>query len=440
MKTIRRGLSLTTCIGTALWLAAAPGCGEEGTAFENEASEIHNGTTVTSTTNAMVAVFHRSDDGIDEAWDPRPCSGIVLNPSGLTDAYILTARHCLTPAWSNPFVDGPIISPEFIKVTGAYAPGLTPPSDALAACKVSAPPVGTGYLGLNETLDMAIVHTCDLIPHLPTAVTVSKPLFLASSAELEDATLDMYGYGCSGGSGSTCTGAGVLRESEGHPVTDFVHTSPGATGYDWNMYTYGNNSNGAWLDHGDSGGPAFASLQGSRWMQVGVRTNAGSPSQDGEDTVVSRITMQWIQSVIKRIYIRPHGAMSEALTRSGTGSGASLSTVSSLTVRGGGSTALRDKQWFRYDFDTRRFFLPSSTGAPVTCLRRNGTTADMATCSSSSSQKWWVNGDSTVRDSSGTQCLQRQSNGSVVVSSSCSSSNTSQKWYFDGDSHAPGSN
>jgi hypothetical protein len=401
-------------------LVVALGCSDEGgETYGRESDAVINGTDVTSTTSAVVAVYMRKQPNPTSDWYPHPCSGVVLTPSYNSTPYVLTARHCVVPEGQDS--DDPPMPPEYFKMTGAYAPGApTPPFDAPLGCTVYAPPVGIGYLGMSDTLDMAIIKACAPIPNM--AGKVSRPLYMSSTGELSGELLDVYGYGCTSGFGSDCPGGGTLRETDGHEINAFFGTDIGGTGEDWPIFGYQTGGSGGALTSGDSGGPGFATVNGSRWMQVGVTQS------NGGDYAISRISMEFIFSAIQRVYVRPHNAMTEALTFTNALPGASVQSVTTQSV----STRVRDRQWLRYNLSTHRFFLPDVNGNPITCLQRNGSSVVMQTCNTSNSQKWWVTKDSTIRDGN-IDCLHRQSSGTVTLAS-CSASNTAQKWYFDPDS------
>jgi hypothetical protein len=414
--------------------AGAIGCdaGDPDLALEQESSAIANGTVVTTNSYGVVAVYHRYADSSSSPWYDHPCTGIVLNPSTGWESIVLTARHCVTPyANPNDGIDGPPLGPDRIRVTAELSPGATqPPANAVAACHVDVPPSpNNGYLGLNETLDLALLYVCAPIPGLNAT---STPLYMGSTGDLLGDSLTMYGYGLSAGSDNT-TG-GTLRSSKGHQITDWSYTSPGDTGYDYNGYHFSDGTNGTYLLHGDSGGPSFWQQTNSLKVQIGVHARGGF-SGASEDTSISRITNTWIQGSIGRLYIRPHNAMTEALTRSSLDSGASVKTATTSYILAHSNVAVR--QYFEYEFSTRHIRAPLTVDGN-TCLRRNGDlSVQMLTCSSSSNyQKWWVTDQNTIRTSD-QYCLQRQSDGSLVVAA-CSDTNKAQKWYFDYDAKVAG--
>jgi hypothetical protein len=435
MKPTTRGIFLSSRSVVALCLAfAGLGCGDEGAAFEVQTDQIVNGTDVTTAPReAVVAVYHRQQDNVDSPWYPHPCTGIVLNPSGLNTTWVLTARHCIV--LGDQDTDGTPLSPSSVKISGGLSPGATPPFDAVSACNIFAPPVGVNYLDLSQTIDLAIIQVCDLIPGASSAVSV--PLFMAASSDLQDQFLEEYGYGCSVGFGQTCTGGGRLRYSSGHQILSFTGTTPGGTGSEFTIYRFSDGLGGAYQTSGDSGGPSFWTAPNSLKVQIGVHKGGGSGGNFNTDTAISRISNQWVQAVIQHVFIRPHNATSEALTRSSTFSGASLSTAATISVNAGGATAVRKRQWFRYDFPTRHIIMSVQPGETTTCLnRKSDDTLQMATCSSSSTQKWWITESHTITTND-SHCLTRQSGGSVVLAT-CSTTSTAQKWYIDADSHVPG--
>ena len=350
-------------LGTGLMLlgAGAIGCGdgEPGEALDEETGAIANGTTITSNLYGVVAIYHQNEDTPSSTWFPRPCTGVVLNPSTGWETLILTARHCVTPdANPNQGVDGPPLAEERIRVTAELAPGpAPPPANAVAPCSLSVPPSpNNGYLGLNETLDLALLAVCDPIPGLNAT---STPLFMGSTGDLSGASLTMYGYGISSGTNNATSG--VLRRSTGHQITGFDGTSPGATGYDYNGYNFSDGTNSTYSLHGDSGGPSFWQETNSLRVQIGVHATGGSPG-NSSDTSISRITNTWIQSQIGRLYVRPHNAMTRALTRSSLNSGASVSTASTSAVQ----STVAVSQYFEYE------------SRPATSARRGALTATPA--------------------------------------------------------------
>jgi hypothetical protein len=435
-KTVRavRAFSL---VGVGLMLpgAGALGCADPGPELEEQSGAIQNGTVVTTNSYGVVAVYHRYADTSSSAWYDHPCTGIVLNPSTGWESIVLTARHCVTPyANPNDGIDGPPLGPDRIRVTAELSPGPNPPpANAVAPCNLDVPPTyvpttpGGGYLGLNETLDLALLYVCNPIPGLGAT---STPLYMGSTGDLLGDSLTMYGYGI--GSGTDNTTAGILRSSKGHQITDWVYTSPGDTGYDYNGYDFSDGTNGTYLLHGDSGGPSFWQQTNSLRVQIGVHQRGGA-SGYSQDTSISRITNTWIQSSIGRLYIRPHNAMSMALTRSSLDSGASVKTATTSYIDSHSSVAVR--QYFQYEFSSRHIRAPLSVDGN-TCLRRNSDNSlQMLTCSSTSSyQKWWVTDQNTIRTSD-MYCLQRQSDDSLIVAP-CDDTNKAQKWYFDYDSRA----
>ena len=417
MKTIGR---VTNCVATALWLAAAPGCGdaETGDALEEESSAIGNGTEVGTNGYGVVAVYHKRTSSPSSAWYPHPCTGVVLTPSKTNGYIILTARHCVTSDPGN--VDGPTLPPSAIKVSADVAPGQLPPANAPTACEVVGAPLDVNYLNLGEVLDMATVGVCQPIPGLSAT---ANPLFMGSNGDLIGQTVTAYGYGLDE---NDATG-GILRRATG--LTIVKGFNGGATGYDYTYLDMTPGTNGAYLTFGDSGGPSFWNAPNALKVQVGVHKSYSS-----RDTAVSRITAQFIGGVVGRFYIRPQDAMTRALSRSSDQAGASVNAAVTANISPGDLTT---RQWFRYDFPTRHIM--TVIASTPTCLRRNGdNTLEMVACNSTAaSQKWWVTLENTLRDSSGTSCLKRSGTSGAVVAP-CSSTDTSQKWYFDTDSRVAG--
>ena len=79
----------------------------------------------------------------------------------------------MTPyANPNDGIDGPPLAPAQIRVTAELSPGVTPPTNAVVPCNLTVPPSpNSGYLGLNETLDLALLFVCDPIPGLDATST-----------------------------------------------------------------------------------------------------------------------------------------------------------------------------------------------------------------------------------------------------------------------------
>ena len=429
-----RAFSLVARIGAALLLGSgAIGCGEgePGDELDEESRAIANGTTVSSNSWGVVAIYHQNENTSSSTWFPRPCTGIVLNPSTGWESVILTARHCVTPdANPNQGVDGPPLSAARLRVTAELAPGpAPPPPSAVTPCNIAVPPSpNNGYLDLDETLDLALVFVCTPIPGLSA---VSIPLYMSSTGDLDGDALSMYGYGCFVGADSSTSG--VLRTSTGHHITGFDTFNAGETGYDYNGFKFSDGTNSTYLLHGDSGGPSFWQASNSFSVQIGVHDSGGAAGGKSWDTAVSRITTQWIQSRIGRLYIRPHNAMTRALTRSSLNNGASVSTATTSSVQ----STVAVSQYFEYEFSTRHIRAPDSVDG-TTCLKRNSdNTVVMQTCTTYTSQKWWVTDENTIRTHDPSLCLQRQSDNTVIVAQ-CSDTNKAQKWYFDFDSKVSG--
>ncbi len=417
----RCAFPLVARLGVSLsLLAAAPGCGEEtGEGFAAEASELYNGTENGINSNGVVAVYMRTADSPSAPWYDHPCTGVVLNPSATDNYLVLTARHCVTAGGGT---DNPVVlHPYGIKVSAALKPGKQPPANAADACEIRATPSpNNGYLGLAYTLDMAIVRVCAPIPSLSATAT---PLFAGSAGGLiGEGGVVAYGYGY------TSDGDyGILRRSQGHVVDEGF--SGGSTGYDYQDIHFTRGDNDTFTVNGDSGGPTYwLGRNGGLKTQIGVHS-----SYDNREAAVSRVTTQWIGSVLQRFYIRPQEAMTRALSRSGDQVGAS---VNAAATSGIAPADLHVRQWLLFDFPTRHIYAPLAY-FPICLRRKSDNTLDMAACSTSTSQKWWPTADNMLQDGSETSCLKRSGTSSVVVAP-CSTTDLSQKWYFDADSRVAG--
>ena len=395
------------------------GCGAEqdlsgSEPVEASSDEIVSGSTLTKN-YFNVAVYHRTAG----VWFERPCSGTLVGTVG-GYAFVLTAYHCVN---ESPATD--------IRLTTALAPGKVAPGGQ--------PPAGTVtphfvYTPSDASVDVpgrdyAVVVAPDTAT-LKSGISASdvwlRPAFtVGTSADFLNRTVRAYGYGrfvlCTSANGPECeiedanSGAGVLRSGGAFPITS-TSTS---------QYKYTNGSGTAVaVTHGDSGGPSVFSYvfqtpppQGDddnyEWrIFTGVHSTAGEGS--GYDASNPNVP-KFLQSLLGRFYVTCVRGPGGFLRRASETSGAAVSANS--------PSSDSKSAWF-YDYTTKQLRsgnlclrAPSSTGSSVT----------IATCSTSTSQKWTHTKDLQLKNTAYGTCAAYSSGN--VVTRSCAI-DAEQAWVF----------
>lgn len=400
------GLTLALCGATSLacdsdFPADQPG---EVSAYRRE---IIDGFSVSENAfNAAIYHFKTSSStcGGFTGWQTRPCSGTVLKRTA-TETFVLTARHCVTKD-GNPF--GPLVDPgtASLRVSGEIAPGPVP--------RGSQPPASAipgEVFAADTTKDLAIVRT-------PGTLYMSRPgpyaIYRGSASALNGAALTVWGYGrfikgdeCDGDVNS---GAGTLRTGRGFSISNvqpdkytFI-PAPTSTQEIW---------------HGDSGGGSFlfSSQFGYSWL-TGVHSGAGGTDRSAVD-YGSGALAGWIEQKLGNLYLRNLGSFFST---------DSLVGVTNVSVEAplfetlsGDSPGAR----IAYDANSQQMKIGGL------CLRDNGTNVPprLATCSTSTLQKWAFDDNSQIRNVGSGRCL--RANGSEVWSTGCgTSASTLTQWVW----------
>ncbi|MGC4090616.1 MAG: RICIN domain-containing protein [Polyangiaceae bacterium] len=385
-------------------------------------SEMVDGTAVSINGAAVVAVYHKhqTSSGAWE-WFGRPCTGRVLTPRASTK-YILTARHCVTA--QDDTIHGPVIAPSQVQVSALVDAGPNPRGAFATSVHAFPNPPPSGYLGLEDTLDLAIVVVNGAIEGLTTAFVTPMGMYMAPSATLGEVSgsagnIEHWGYGMTV-PGSNAS-SGLLRQGFNFPYLYPNLADPGPYGNDNVFYFYTNqSSNNAWITHGDSGGPAFRRA-GLLRLQIGVHHSGSGDvlGGAGEDTAIGRRSMEWIQSIVGRFYWRPVHATGTSVARSGVANRATLrAATNSASIN----------QWWTYDFNTKRIRIPSTLdGDFCVDLQWNNAAENqpiwLYQCSSSSAQRWvFTSANQIVHEASG-KCIDRDGSNNIVLKT-CSNAQT----------------
>jgi hypothetical protein len=305
-------------IAGLLVAVAASGCAvavdnasEEALGVKQE--EILNGSNMAANTN-MVAIYGRTtstctpnaDDQargftlpytLNNAWKPRPCSGIVIRKDG-SDNYILTARHCVT-------VDGeedgtPFTGSTNLRSISTLNPGPLSTVESNGSMTVTGTPpafainTSVHYSNFATYGDLAIVKATGSLQ--PTAAALRPGVQGFSSTARSNflntqLTTQGYGRNLNGYCYShAISGAGRLRLGSPFGVTSA------------NMGLFGHvttNASGQQVWGGDSGGPLYAShnINGTLYPRIFGVNHSASVGSGGE------MIVDFVQAAFGYVYL-----------------------------------------------------------------------------------------------------------------------------------------
>jgi hypothetical protein len=388
-------------VAMSLLPALLAGCdGEVADEIDEEGGAIVGGTTLSSTqlqTYGLVALYHR--DSSTAPWFIRPCSATILRSSGGVSK-VLTARHCVTPGGN---IDGTPVAASNLRLIPSVSPGLAnpnPPSGAITAASVQAMPIS----GTSQPYhDMALVTVnVDWSSRVASkqGILVRNPSTMAG----DDEPLLAFGYGvslddqlCFSDPPNHSPGAGTARFGGPFEPSSGSILSPGAT------YQYPNLSpTGQKVICGDSGGPDIGWLGSDdfTWAHVVGVHSAGTTN------MTNTATNKWLQDTLGGVYLSSYWDRTKNVAANGTTGLQVLSASSGILMK--------------YNADTQQVIAVSANKCLTTSLT-------LATCSTSSSQKWIVSGSQRIAAASGAGCLTHSATSSLTLQACSSAVEMSQR-------------